>query len=450
MMFDSAAPIRLRQENDIQALKARLHRHLIETIDEDRADIDAWSPEQLRAYLETQIARFITDNKIAVNRSETQDLVASMVDELSGLGPIQPLVDDDEVNDILVNGRDRVFVERKGKLELTDIRFNDDRARSADHPAHHRAAGPADRRIVSDGRCAAARREPRQRGDPAGRARRAGALDPQVPQGAAARRRPARLRHVRRRDAEAARRRPCGALQHHRLRRHRRRQDDALNVLSQHIPEGERLVTIEDAAELSLGHPHVVRLETRPPNLEGTGEVAARDLVKNALRMRPVRIIVGEVRGEEVIDMLQAMNTGHEGSMTTIHANSARDAITRVEMLVGMSGFKGSDATLRHNIASAIDLVIQVSRLANGKRKVVSVTELTGVADGVYMTQDLFNWDFDHEEFRSAGVDAEPLRPAARAGPAADREGRALHWLACSCSRSSPRCSRWRGRRSIR
>jgi pilus assembly protein CpaF len=175
-------------------------------------------------------------------------------------------------------------------------------------------------------------------------------------------------------------------------------------VLSQHIPEGERLVTIEDAAELSLGHPHVVRLETRPPNLEGTGEVAARDLVKNALRMRPSRIIVGEVRGDEVVDMLQAMNTGHEGSMTTIHANSARDAITRVEMLVGMGGFKGSDATLRHNIASAIDLVIQVSRLATGKRKVISVTELTGVADGTYMMQDLFSWDFDQEKFRSSGV----------------------------------------------
>jgi pilus assembly protein CpaF len=132
--------------------------------------------------------------------------------------------------------------------------------------------------------------------------------------------------------------------------------------------------------------------------------VAARDLVKNALRMRPSRIIVGEVRGDEVIDMLQAMNTGHEGSMTTIHANSARDAITRVEMLVGMGGFKGSDATLRHNIASAIDLVIQVSRLATGKRKVVSVTELTGVADGTYMMQDLFIWDVDQEKFRSGSV----------------------------------------------
>ena len=403
-MFDSAAPIRLRQENDIQALKARLHRDLIETIDEDRADIDKWSPEELRAYLETQIARFITENKIAVNRSETQDLVASMIDELSGLGPIQPLVDDDEVNDILVNGRDRVFVERKGKLELTDIRFNDDR-----HVQRiiQRIIAPLGRRI--DESCPMVDARLRD-------GSRVNAVIPPVALDGPA----LSIRKFRKEPLRAGDLLAYGTF------------DDAilkllvaavsarcniivsggtgagkttlLNVLSQHIPEGERLVTIEDAAELSLGHPHVVRLETRPPNLEGTGEVAARDLVKNALRMRPSRIIVGEVRGEEVIDMLQAMNTGHEGSMTTIHANSARDAITRVEMLVGMSGFKGSDATLRHNIASAVDLVIQVSRLTSGKRKVVSVTELTGVADGVYMTQDLFNWDFDKEQFRGAGV----------------------------------------------
>ena len=404
MMFDSAAPIRIRQENDMQALKARLHRHLIETIDEDRADIDGWSPEQLRAYLDTQIARFITDNKIAVNRSETQDLVASMIDELSGLGPIQPLVDDDEVNDILVNGRDRVFVERRGKLELTDIRFNDDR-----HVQRiiQRIIAPLGRRIDESCPMVDARLHDGSRVN--------AVIPPVALDGPALSIRKFRKEPLRAGDllaygtfddailkllmaAVAAR---CNIIVSGGTGAGK---TTLLNVLSQHIPEGERLVTIEDAAELSLGHPHVVRLETRPPNLEGTGEVAARDLVKNALRMRPSRIIVGEVRGEEVIDMLQAMNTGHEGSMTTIHANSARDAITRVEMLVGMSGFKGSDATLRHNIASAVDLVIQVSRLASGKRKVVSVTELTGVADGVYMTQDLFNWDFDAEQFRSAGV----------------------------------------------
>jgi pilus assembly protein CpaF len=403
-MFDSAAPIRLRQENDMQALKARLHRHLIETIDEDRADIDGWSPEELRTYLETQIARFITENKIAVNRSETQDLVASMIDELSGLGPIQPLVDDDEVNDILVNGRDRVFVERKGKLELTDIRFNDDR-----HVQRiiQRIIAPLGRRIDESCPMVDARLHDGSRVN--------AVIPPVALDGPALSIRKFRKEPLRAGDLlayatiddamlkllTAAVQARCNIIVSGGTGAGK---TTLLNVLSQHIPEGERLVTIEDAAELSLGHPHVVRLETRPPNLEGTGEVAARDLVKNALRMRPSRIIVGEVRGEEVIDMLQAMNTGHEGSMTTIHANSARDAITRVEMLVGMSGFKGSDATLRHNIASAVDLVIQVSRLTSGKRKVVSVTELTGVADGVYMTQDLFSWDFDAEQFRSAGV----------------------------------------------
>jgi hypothetical protein len=209
MMFDSSSPIRLRQENDMQALKGRLHRHLIDAIDEDRADIDGWTPDQLKGYLEKQIANFIAEHKIAVNRSETQDLVASMIDELSGLGPIQPLVDDDEVNDILVNGRDRVFVERKGKLELTDIRFNDDRHVQRIIQRIIAPLGPAHRRVVSDGRRAPARRQPRQRGDPARRARRSGAVDPQVPQGAAARGRPAHLRHVRRPDPQGAGPRPC-------------------------------------------------------------------------------------------------------------------------------------------------------------------------------------------------------------------------------------------------
>jgi pilus assembly protein CpaF len=401
--FDHS-PIRLRQENDMQGLKARLHRFLIDAVDEDRADIDAWKPEELKSYLEKQIARFIADNKIAVNRSETQDLVASMIDELSGLGPIQPLVDDDDVNDILVNGRDRVYVERKGKLELTDVRFNDDR-----HVQRiiQRIIAPLGRRIDESCPMVDARLHDGSRVN--------AVIPPVALDGPSLSIRKFRKDPLRAGDLlaygtfddamlkllVAAVQARCNIIVSGGTGAGK---TTLLNVLSQHIPEGERLVTIEDAAELSLGHPHVVRLETRPPNLEGTGEVAARDLVKNALRMRPSRIIVGEVRGDEVIDMLQAMNTGHEGSMTTIHANSARDAITRVEMLVGMGGFKGSDATLRHNIASAIDLVIQISRLATGKRKVVSVTELTGVADGTYMMQDLFSWDFDQEKFRSGSV----------------------------------------------
>jgi pilus assembly protein CpaF len=189
-----------------------------------------------------------------------------------------------------------------------------------------------------------------------------------------------------------------------------------LNVLSQFIPERERLITIEDAAELSLAHTHVVRLETRPPNLEGNGEVRAHDLLRNALRMRPDRIIVGEVRGEEVIDMLQAMNTGHEGSMTTVHANSPRDALERLEMLVGMGDYGGSEATLRRNVASAIDLVVQVSRFPDGARRVNQVSELIGLTDGGYQTNDLFRYDADAGCFEAVAARAEHPALRGRAG----------------------------------
>jgi pilus assembly protein CpaF len=163
-----------------------------------------------------------------------------------------------------------------------------------------------------------------------------------------------------------------------------------LNALSENIPMQERLVTIEDAAELQLQQPHVARLETRPPNIEGSGEIRQRELVKNALRMRPDRIVVGEVRGEEAFDMLQAMNTGHEGSMTTIHANSTRDAISRLEQMVGMSGMPMSQASIRHQIASAIDVIVQTQRLSDGRRRVTAVSEVTGMEGDVVQMQDIF------------------------------------------------------------
>jgi pilus assembly protein CpaF len=423
--IDDGIPLRIREEGDLQALKSRLHRSLIDAIDEDRAELDTWSAEELRNYLDDKIAKFIANHRIAVNREETQELVNSMIDELSGLGPIQPLVSDDGINDILVNSRNRVFVERNGKLELTDIRFNDDR-----HVLRiiQRIIAPLGRRIdescpmvdarLPDGSRVNAvippvaldgpslsirkfRKEPLRAGDLI----TYGTIDEQMHKVLIA--------------AVTAR---CNIIVSGGTGAGK---TTLLNVLSQHIPEGERLVTIEDAAELSLGHPHVVRLETRPPNLEGSGEIEARDLVKNALRMRPDRIIVGEVRGEEVLDMLQAMNTGHEGSMTTIHANNARDAITRIEMLVGLGGFKGSDVTLRHNIANAIDLVVQVSRLSSGERKVVSITELTGTTDETYMTQELFRWDIDARAFTHSGVTPHHagLQRALGSRPSAPRGG---------------------------
>jgi pilus assembly protein CpaF len=178
-----------------------------------------------------------------------------------------------------------------------------------------------------------------------------------------------------------------------------------LNLLSQWVPEDERIVTIEDAAELRLRHPHVVRLETRPPNLEGERAVSARDLVRNALRMRPDRIIVGEVRGDEVLDMLQAMNTGHDGSMTTLHANNVRDAIHRLELLAGFAGYTGNEATLHGQIGAAIQLLVQVSRLPNGQRRVMSITELLGLQGRELVMRDVFRYEADsdrHLDLRAA------------------------------------------------
>jgi pilus assembly protein CpaF len=177
-----------------------------------------------------------------------------------------------------------------------------------------------------------------------------------------------------------------------------------LNALSRFIPGGERIVTIEDAAELRLDHNHVVRLETRPANIEGVGEVSARDLVRNALRMRPDRIILGEVRGKEVMDMLQAMNTGHDGCMSTVHANNPDDALLRIEMLAGLAGFSGAETTLRKMIAAAIELVVQISRLPNGQRKIVSVVELVGLRDDRFVTNELFTYDVDASQFIAAPI----------------------------------------------
>jgi pilus assembly protein CpaF len=192
-----------------------------------------------------------------------------------------------------------------------------------------------------------------------------------------------------------------------------------LNVLSRWIPEGERLITIEDAAELSLDHPHVVRLETRPPNLEGAGEIRARDLVRNALRMRPDRIIVGEVRGDEAVDMLQAMNTGHEGSMTTIHANGPREALARLEMLVALGDYRGGELTLRRTVADAARLIVQIARCADGVRRVTHVTEVAGLVGGDYETRDVFRIDESSLPLAEPAAPWDPraLRPASDRAP---------------------------------
>lgn len=391
---------------DLQGLKGRLHRHLIQGIEEDRAEIERWDDEARRAYVKEKTEAWIASERVAVNRREVATLVDGMIDEIVGVGPIQPLIDDEKVDDILVNGAGTVFVERRGRLQSTDVQFMD-----ADHVMRiiQRIIAPLGRRIdescpmvdarLPDGSRVNAIIQPVALGGPylsirkfrkqplgADRLLAYGTFDDRM------------LELLR--DAVVGR---CSILVSGGTGSGK---TTLLNVMSRWIPPGERLITIEDAAELSLDHPHVVRLETRPPNLEGAGEIRARDLVRNALRMRPDRIIVGEVRGDEAVDMLQAMNTGHEGSMTTVHANGPRDALIRLEMLVALGEYRGGELTLRRTVASAIGMIVQVARCADGVRRVTHVTEVTGLVDGNYQTQDLFRFDPDGGRFEASGAQA--------------------------------------------
>ncbi|MGH8456454.1 MAG: CpaF family protein, partial [Stenotrophobium sp.] len=316
-------------------------------------------------------------------------------DELMGYGPIQSLVEDDTVNDIVVNGPNHVFIERDGRLYTAPVRFFDD--------AHvvrviQRILSPIGRRvdestpmvdarlpdgsrvnaiippIALDGPCLSIRKF-RKKALSADDLLRSGTVSA------------AELDYLKQRVASRTNLIVVGGTGSGKT--------TFLNLLSQWIPAPERIITVEDAAELRLSHGHVVRLETRPPNLEGERAVTARDLVRNALRMRPDRIIVGEVRGDEVLDMLQAMNTGHDGSMTTIHANSTRDAIHRLELLAGFAGYNGSELTFRGQVASAIHLLVHVARLVDGTRRLMSVTELRGLSGHELDMRSVFHYDLD-------------------------------------------------------
>jgi pilus assembly protein CpaF len=320
---------------------------------------------------------------------ERENLIIDVLDELFGLGPLEALLKDRDISDILVNKHDQVFIERNGMLEETGIVFKDDPAPDADHRADRQLRGPridesspmVDARLADGSRVNAIIRPsprlaraldtPLQDGPP-GRFRSGGAPvdDPAD----------ARLR-------ERGRPQPA---QYHRVGGTGAGKTTLLNILSSFISDKERIVTIEDAAELMLRQRHVVRLETRPANIEGRGAVKARDLVMNALRMRPDRIVVGEVRGAEALDMLQAMNTGHDGSLTTIHANSPRDALYRLDTMVAMANLNIPDRAVRQQVASAVDILVQVTRQADGTRKITAVSEITGMEGEVITMQDIF------------------------------------------------------------
>ncbi|MCY1276525.1 helicase/secretion neighborhood ATPase [compost metagenome] len=392
---------------DSQALKLALHRYLIDAIDDDGLNpMD--SPRTVVAqYVTDRVVEYVGRLHLAVSRYEIERLAEELVDELVGFGPLEALLRDPAITEILVNGPDRIFVERDGVLHRCDLRFIDE-----PHVQRliQRILAPLGRRLDESCPMVDARL-------PDGS--RINAIIPPIAlDGPCLSIRKFRRDLLQSADLLASQSVDEAILQFLRQAVGRRcnilvsggtgtGKTTLLNVLSLLIDGHERLVTIEDTAELQLNHPHVVRLETRPPNAEGHGEVAACDLIRNALRMRPDRIILGEIRGIEVLDVLQAMNTGHDGSMSTVHANSAQDSLLRLETLVGLTGRQIAERTLRQMICAALDVVIQLTRLPNGRRCVSEVVEVLGVRDDVYVTNTLFRFDTGSGRFQR-----EALNPA--------------------------------------
>ncbi len=380
----------LRDGRPYQELKVKLHMGLLERIDLEK--LQSLTPAQLTETLRVVVEEMLSEQGVALNAHERNSLVHEIQNEMLGLGPLEPLLSDPLVSDILVNTYSKVYIERAGKLELTAVSFSDD--------AHlmkiiDKIVSRVGRRIDESSPMVDARL-------PDGS--RVNAIIPPVSIDGpilSIRRfspNPYTMQDFLKFKSLTA---PMAELLQGLARAKINLlisggtgsgKTTLLNILSGHIPVEERVVTIEDAAELQLQQPHVVRLETRPPNIEGKGEIPQRALVRNALRMRPDRIILGEVRGAEVVDMLQAMNTGHEGSMTTIHANTPRDALTRIENMVGMSGLTLSTRTSRQQMSSALSVVIQIARMSDGRRKVVSIQEITGMEGDMVSMQEIFGF----------------------------------------------------------
>jgi pilus assembly protein CpaF len=385
---NSALVPEVRAQDTYHELKQTIHRQLIDRL--DLASLENVENEFLQQQVDRVVRTLLKEQDLRLSPTDEERLVKEIRDETFGLGPIEPLLHDPEISDILVNTYRQVFVERRGKLELTNVTFRDDQhlrviidrivsrvGRRVDEASPYVDARLPDGSRVNaiipplaiDGPLLSIRRF----------AVKALTMQDFINYGTISEPMALVLQGVVRSRLNVLISGGTGSGK-----------TTTLNIMSGYIPPDERIVTIEDSAELQLQQPHVVRLETRPPNIEGKGQVAARDLVRNALRMRPDRIVVGEVRGEEVLDMLQAMNTGHDGSLTTLHANSSRDALTRLETLMQMSGISLPDKAMREQIASAIHVIVQVSRLSDGRRKIMSISELTGMEGNVVTMQDVF------------------------------------------------------------
>ena len=416
----------VRSEDQAQTsqlnLKIEIHRALLDRI--NLGALDKLPRETIRKEVAEIIGDLVLERRENLNRSEREMLVDAVLDELLGLGPLEPLLQDETITDILVNGPKIVFVERYGKLEHVPTAFKDDRhlmriiqkivsavgrridesspfvdARLADGSRVNAIVAP----LAVDGSLLSIRKFAKKRIS----IDKLIEFDSMPPQMADI----MRAVVASRRNVLISGGTGSGKT-------------TLLNAMSSFIGSTERIVTIEDSAELQLQQIHVARLETRPPNIEGKGEVSQRDLVKNALRMRPDRIIVGEVRAGEAFDMLQAMNTGHDGSMTTVHANTPRDALSRIEQMIGMSGIDMPARSARAQIASAINVVVQVGRLSDGRRKVMSLSELTGMEGDTVTMQEIYRYKITGREedgtvlghFEATGIRPKFLQDAQASG----------------------------------
>jgi pilus assembly protein CpaF len=402
---ENAGQPNLLQTPKLLEAKVRLHHRLIDEL--NLSHIERIPRAELQQEVKDLISEYVASERIPLNAKELVDFIDEVIDELTGLGPIEPILKDPTVTDILINTHERVYVERNGQLEPTPVRFRDE--------AHvlrivNKIVGAVGRRVDESSPMVDARL---MDGSRINVAIRPIAIDgPLVSIRKFAKRSLNMEALVRGGALSASMAQVLGEAVRGRLSLvisggTGSGKTTFLNALSRHISSKERLITIEDAAELQLQQPHVGRLETRPPNMEGRGEIRQRELVKNALRMRPDRIIVGEVRGEEAFDMLQAMTTGHEGSMTTVHANGPRDAISRMEQMVGMAGFSMSETSIRSQIASAIKIIVQLQRFADGKRRVTSISEITGMDGTVIQVQEIFKFQRNQQgggEFRATGL----------------------------------------------
>ena len=379
------------ERGDYQQVKADLHRKILDRLDLEK--LGRTAGDSAREEVLILIRSSVNSEAVPLSFAEREQLSREILDEIFGLGPLEPLLKDPTISDILVNRFDRVYVERAGKLEITGLSFKDNQhlmqiidrivsriGRRVDESSPMVDARLQDGSRVNaiipplalDGACLSIRRFGRDPITARNMLDNKTLTEPMLELLSAVVK--GRLNVIISGGTGAGK-------------------TTVLNVLSGYIPNSERIVTIEDAAELQLKQEHVVRLETRPPNIEGKGSVRMRQLVINSLRMRPDRIVVGEVRGEEAFDMLQAMNTGHEGSLTTVHANSPRDALARIENMVSMANLNIPERAIRHQIASAVHAVVQVARLSDGSRKVITVSEVTGMEGEAIALQDIFVFD---------------------------------------------------------